>query len=171
VTETLQPAPWLVDNVDWIPPGARVLDVASGRGRNTLFLAARGFQVHAVDRQAEALLGLVHVQGVPGLVTTEVIDLEAGSVSLGHRCYGGVVVFNYLHRPLMPAIVDAVADGGALIYETFTVGQAKRGHPKSPAFLLRPGEIERLVQPLRIVRVREGDFDGKLVASVVAVRG
>ena len=166
--ETLQPARWLVDNLEWIPAGARVLDVASGRGRNALFLAARGCHVHAVDRSAEVLSSIA--AQAPQL-TTQVLDLETGHVSLGDRCYDAVVVFNYLHRPLMPAIVAAVTEGGVLIYETFTVGQAERGHPKNPAFLLKPGELETLVRPLRIVRSRAGDFDGKLLASVVAVRG
>jgi hypothetical protein len=81
-----------------------------------------------------------------------------------------VIVFNYLHRPLMPAIVEAVAAGGVLIYETFTVAQALRGRPRNPSFLLNPGELPALVQPLRVVRTREGEFEGKCVASVVAMR-
>jgi hypothetical protein len=79
-------------------------------------------------------------------------------------------VFNYLHRPLMPVIVEAVASGGILIYETFTVAQARRGHPKNPAFLLDDGELPRLVAPLKVLRAREGEFHGSFVASVVAVR-
>jgi SAM-dependent methyltransferase len=141
-----------------------VLDVACGKGRNALFLARSGWSVHAVDRDADALARLDR------LVTTEVVDLESGTPALGHREYGAVIVFNYLHRPLMPAIVEAVAPGGVLIYETFTAGQRARGHPRNPAFLLREGELPTLVAPLDVVRSREGEFDGKLVASLVAVR-
>lgn len=159
------PAAWLIDNLDLIPRGGRVLDVASGRGRHARVLAAHGCRVHAIDRDAEALAQI----GPPG-ITTEVLDLESGSPSLGHRCYDAVVVFNYLHRPLMPVIVEAVASGGILIYETFTVAQARRGHPKNPAFLLDDGELPRLVAPLKVLRAREGEFHGSFVASVVAVR-
>ena len=81
-----------------------------------------------------------------------------------------MIVFNYLHRPLVPAIVEAVAPGGVLIYETFTAAQASRGRPCNPAFLLNEGELPTLVEPLRILRSREGDFDGKFVAAVVAMR-
>ena len=174
------PSAWLADNVGLIARRGRVLDVASGRGRHALFLAARGFHVHAIDRDPHALDTLCQLvsklqalEGLddsPGRVTTEVLDLEAGSVSLGHRRYDGIIVFNYLHRPLLPAIVDALVEGGVLIYETFTIGQAERGHPKNPAYLLQAGELEALVAPLRVVRAREGDCGGKLVASVVAVR-
>ena len=80
-----------------------------------------------------------------------------------------MLVFNYLHRPLMPALVDALEPGGVLIYETFTVGQAERGHPRNPAFLLGDGELPRLVAPLEVIRERgKGSVDGKLVSSIVA---
>jgi SAM-dependent methyltransferase len=173
-----EPAPWLVANVDMIPPGGTVLDVASGAGRHALFLAERGWRVHAVDRDAAALallrqrsseLALPKPDGQRS-ITTQCLDLESGSVSLGARCYDAVIVFNYLHRPLMPAIVEAVAPGGVLIYETFTVGQAARGRPRNPAFLLNAGELPTLVRPLRVVRSREGEFDGKFVTSIVAMR-
>jgi hypothetical protein len=68
----------------------------------------------------------------------------------------------------MPAIVDAVAPGGVLIYETFIRCQALRGHPANPAFLLEPGELALLVAPMVVIRSREGDYDGTLVSAVVA---
>jgi SAM-dependent methyltransferase len=172
-----EPAAWLVANLDVLRPRGRVLDVASGRGRNTMFLLRQGWPVHAVDRDGGALADLVadansSGQGddLAGLLTTACVDLEGGDVSLGSQCFDAVIVFNYLHRPLMPAIVDAVAPGGVLIYETFTRQQASRGHPRNPAFLLNAGELPALIAPLRVVRGREGDIDGRFVASVVAMR-
>jgi SAM-dependent methyltransferase len=166
-----------VANLDVLRPRSRVLDVASGRGRHALFLLQRGFRVHAVDRDAAALAHLrsqaEHAQRshLPvDTLTTACVDLENDHVTLGSQAYDVVIVFNYLHRPLMPAIVDAVAIGGVLIYETFTRRQATRGHPRTPAFLLDEGELPVLVEPLRVVRAREGDFGGRFVASVVAMR-
>jgi len=166
------PASWLIDNIDRMPRGRRVLDLASGRGRHTLHLAAAGWRVHAVDRDAAALEALREsARGWPGMVTTEVIDLETEiPPSLGVEQYGTVLVFNYLHRPLMPAIVAAVEPGGVLIYETFTRGQAARGRPTSPAHLLRDGELPTIVGPLVVRRAREGDVDGSLISSIVAER-
>jgi SAM-dependent methyltransferase len=165
------PSQWLRDNLDLIPRGERVLDVASGTGRHALFLASLGWTVHAVDRDAARLQTLASRAAEQHLaVTTEVLDLEAGAPSLGSRAYGAVLVFNYLHRPLMPALVEVVATGGVLIYETFTRRQALRGHPRNPAFLLTDGELPALIAPLDILRSREGEFDGAFVSSIVAAR-
>lgn len=164
------PSDWLVENIDLIPRGHTILDVACGRGRHAVFLAQHGWAVHAVDRDSGALAELRTIADSARLpITTEEIDLELGT-SLGDQRYGGVIVFNYLHRSLMPAITAAVAAGGVLVYETFTAGQARRGHPKNPAFLLEAGELPRLVTPLEVLRSREGEFHGNLLASVVAAR-
>ena len=167
-----RPASWLVDNAALLPRGGRALDVACGRGRHALWLAAAGFDVTAVDRDAEAIARAGEIARHAGLrITTSVVDLETDPPpSLGSQAYDVVLVFNYLHRPLMPMIRDAVKPGGRLIYETFTRRQAERGHPRNPAFLLEDGELERLVAPFSILRSREGDVDGRFIASVVAAR-
>lgn len=166
------PAGWLLDNVDLLRPGMRVLDVAAGRGRHALLLAGAGCAVTAIDRDAARMTRLAAMAARLGLsVETEVRDLETGDVDLGDGRFDAVVVVHYLHRPLMPALVRAVAPGGALLYETFTTAQAARGKPTSPAHLLEPGELPLLVAPLDVIRQREGDVDGRLVASVAAVNG
>ena len=143
-----------------------MLDVACGRGRNAVYLVARGCRVHGVDRDPAALAAIAHPA-----ITTAQVDLETSPPpSLGEGLYDAVIVFHYLHRPLFPSIVAAVRAGGVVIYETFTRDQAARGHPRNPAFLLQPGELPALLAPLRIVRAREGDFEGRYVASVVAIR-
>lgn len=148
-----------------------MLDVACGRGRHARFLALRGWDVLAIDRDIDALAALASdAAGWPGAVTTAYTDLEAGAASFGTAAFGAVLVFNYLHRPLLPALVDAVEPGGVLIYETFTLQQAERGQPTNPAFLLRPGELTTLVAPLEVVAGREGDIDGAWRASIVARR-
>ena len=103
-------------------------------------------------------------------VRVEAMDLEAPGVDLGADRFDLIVVTRYLHRPLVPHLVSALAPGGILVYETFLVGQAERGHPTNPAFLLEPGELAALVRPLEILRSREGEVDGAMVASVVARR-
>jgi rhodanese-related sulfurtransferase len=166
------PAGWLLDNGDLLRPGMRVLDVAAGRGRHALLLAGAGLAVTAIDRDAAKMTRLGDLAGRLGLaITTEVRDLECGDAALTEAGYDLVVVTNYLHRPLMPALVRAVAHEGVLLYETFTTAQAARGKPTNPAYLLEPGELPRLVAPLDVIRQREGEVEGRMVASVVAVNG
>jgi SAM-dependent methyltransferase len=106
--------------------------------------------------------------GLP--VRAEIVDLEAGPVSFGPGAFDLVVVINYLHRPLFAALAAALKPGGLLVYETFTRGQAQRGRPANPAFLLEDHELRRLVEPLEILAEREGDYEGRLLSSVIARR-
>lgn len=166
------PSPWLLDNADLLKRGGRVLDVACGRGRHALLLAGAGFDVTAIDRDAEAIARLRTIAGRLGFsIAAEVIDLETDPPpGLGAAQYDAVLVFNYLHRPLLPALRDATAGGGRIFYETFTTRQAERGHPKNPAFLLKDGELEQMMTPFTILRSRAGDIEGRWIASVVAER-
>ena len=97
----------------------------------------------AVDRD---LSGLGDLAGQPGLETLEA-DLEDGrSFPLAGQEFAGVVVTNYLYRPLLPALVEAVAPGGALIYETFARGNERFGRPTNPDHLTKPGELLEMVR-------------------------
>jgi 2-polyprenyl-3-methyl-5-hydroxy-6-metoxy-1,4-benzoquinol methylase len=145
------------------------LDIACGSGRHAVFLAESGLQVRAVDKDCEAIKALRTTSKRRGLsIAAEALDLEANGVDLGAEAYDAIVVVHYLHRPLFPALVRALRPGGLLLYETFTMKQAQRGKPTNPAFLLRPGELPRLVRPLEVLRRREGDFEGRWVAAVAA---
>lgn len=166
------PSAWLLENADLLPRGGRVLDVACGRGRHALLLAGAGFAVRAIDRDADTMGRLREVASRLQLhLDTAVVDLEVDPPpSLGASEYDVVLAFNYLHRPLMPAIREAVKPGGVMFYETFTARQAERGHPRNPAFLLNDGELPGLLAPLVPLRQREGEFGGRWIASIVAER-
>ena len=101
---------------------------------------------------------------------TEAFDLEGGDRRLPTAGADVIVVVHYLHRPLFPGLIEALRPGGVLVYETFTQAQAARGKPTNPAFLLAPGELRTLVAPLELLVEREGDFEGKMLASVIARR-
>jgi SAM-dependent methyltransferase len=163
------PSSWLLENLDLLARAARTLDVACGRGRHALLLASAGFPVEAVDRDAGLIDGLrATAERLKLPLRAEVRDLETGAADLGTEAYDLVLVFNYLHRPLFPALVRTLAPGGLLLYETFTVEQARRGKPKNPDFLLEPGELRERVAPLVVLREREGEFEGRMVAGVAA---
>jgi tellurite methyltransferase len=166
------PSPWLIDNADLLPRGGKVLDLACGRGRHALLMASAGFHVRAIDRNPDAIAFVRETATRLSLqLQADVIDLETDPPpSLGAGEYDVVLVFNYLHRLLLPAIREAVKPGGSVFYETFTTRQAERGHPRNPDFLLNDGELVELLSPFTVVRSREGEFDGRFVASIVATR-
>ena len=171
-TKGLGPSAWIVANADLLPPPGRALDIACGAGRHTLLLANSGFAVRAIDRDPDAIGRLLEMAKVLRVdIDAVVMDLESDPPPpLGAREYDLVVGFNYLHRALMPALREAVKPGGRIFYETFTTRQAERGHPKNPAFLLKDGELAELMAPFAILRAREGEFDGRFIASIVAER-
>jgi len=165
------PAAWLIENADLLPRGGKVLDVACGRGRHALLLASAGFDVHAIDRDPAKIEFLQETAERLHLsLSCDVVDLETNPVPALPGPCDAVLVFNYLHRPLMPALRGALAPGGRLFYETFTAPQARRGHPKNPAFLLNAGELPALMAPLSVIRSREDEVDGRFIASAVAER-
>jgi tellurite methyltransferase len=166
-----QPSAWLVSHEGALPRHGRALDLASGEGRHAVWLASRGLEVTAIDRDARALEAVQQRARASALpVSTMLLDLEQPGVSLDVAAFDVIVATHYLHRPLFPTIRGALKDGGLLIYETFTRAQASIGRPTNPAFLLDPGELERLVAPLEILSSREGFFEGRYLASVVARR-
>jgi len=165
------PSRWLFECGDLIPRAGRALDVAAGRGRHALLLASAGLHVTALDRDEAALRRLQDHADRLGLpVSTRVTDLEVGMPTLGDDGYDVVLVTRYLHRPLFPHLLLSLRPGGVLIYETFLDRQAEVGHPTNPDFLLKPGELRALVQPLEVLREFEGEVDGNWVAAIATRR-
>ena len=132
-----------------------MLDLAAGLGRHARLFRARGHRVLAVDRDVSELAPLAGAD--PGLSLIEA-DLERAPWPLPGRRFAGVVVTNYLHRPILPQIVDAVGAEGALIYETFAQGNERYGRPRNPDFLLKPGELLEAVRGQLTVLAYEHGF-------------
>ena len=156
----MTPSPWVMRWAPLIAPGGSVLDVACGSGRHVHALAAKGFRVVALDRDAQALAAL-HGTAAEILVA----DMESGPWPLTGRRFDAVLVTNYLHRPLFPALLDSLADGGVLIYETFGAAQASIGRPSNPEFLLRPRELLELTRGLRVVAFEDGFEAGSALVN------
>lgn len=161
-------SPWIARWAELVPAAGRVLDVAAGGGRHTRFFLGRGHPVTAVDRDSSALADLRSDSRVEILTA----DLERDDWPLTGRTFDGVVVTNYLHRPRLADLVAAVAPGGALLYETFAVGQERFGRPSNPDFLLRPGELlEAVAGWLRVVAYEDIVLDRPAcVQRIAAVR-
>ena len=129
-----------------------MLDVACGRGRHLRYLRSLGFAGVGVDRDEQALAALGGLEGIE----LRVADIEAGSWPFAPGEFDGVVVTNYLHRPLFPHLVGALRPGGVMIYETFALGNERYGRPANPDFLLRPGELLQSVEPLSVIAFEQG---------------
>lgn len=136
-----------------------VLDLACGRGRNAHAAAAWGVPVVGIDRSPDHLRELRRAAAETGLaVATVRADLEAGhGIPVKQGSCGAILVFRFLFRPLAPAIIEALAPGGLLLYETFTVHQRNLGYgPTKPAFLLEDDELPSLFAELEILGHWEG---------------
>lgn len=141
------PSAWIVRWAPLITQGT-VLDVACGSGRHADFFLSKNLKVVAVDRQAQIIPGARFVQA----------DLENGNPwPLPGERFEGVVVTNYLNRPLFPRLIESLAPGGVLLYETFMLGNERFGRPSNPEFLLRPGELREAFAGLTVKGFEEGE--------------
>jgi len=149
-------SPWVLRHAGRLAPGSAVLDVACGAGRHTRFLAARGHHVTATDIDLTGVIDLAEADRVE-LVAC---DLEHSPWPFATRRFDGIVVTNYLFRPLFTDLLAGLAAGGVLIVDTFAAGNEQFGRPRNPAFLLRPGELlEAFAADLHVIAYDHGRVD------------
>lgn len=164
-----RPSPFLERIAERLPPG-RVIDVAAGSGRESVYLAMRGFDVECLDRAPEALeraSALARRHGVT--LRTRVVDLERDALpDVGEAQV--VMVFRFLQRALFPWLERAVAPAGALVYETYRRGQEVHGRPTHPQFLLVPGELASAFPSLSVELHEEPNPPGGPVMSRLLAR-
>jgi len=152
----IAPSAWVARWAPLIAQGS-VLDVACGGGRHSSLFIERGLQVVAIDREPQDIPGARFLQA----------DLEDGSPwPLPGERFEGIVVTNYLHRPLFPVLADSLAPGGLLIYETFMLGNERFGRPSNPQFLLRPGELREAFKDLTLKGFEEGEVQDPKPAMI-----
>ncbi|MCB1670966.1 MAG: methyltransferase domain-containing protein [Gammaproteobacteria bacterium] len=174
-SESLQPASLVEQYLPQIGAALSshpVLDLACGSGRNGLFLARHKFPVIFADINPTVLEKIAReLTGVHSSAACWEVDLENPDTQpLAGKEFDVILVFNYLHRPLIPAIRDSLVAGGLLLYETFTVDQAKLGRPRNPDFLLKPGELRNWFDDWEILSEFEGfqESPPRCYASLVA---
>lgn len=137
------PSNWVARFARYVPAGSRVLDLACGGGRHSRLFMEHGFRVLAADRDLSGLGDLVDHPDIDAVQ----VDLEDGMpFPFKEKQFGGVIVTNYLYRPILGDIVSAVAEGGILIYETFAKGNERFEGPSRPDFLLDRGELLEAVR-------------------------
>ena len=150
-----------------------VVDIACGRGRHTLAALRDGLPCLGVDRNAAHLHELRAAAREEGLGAPRLLraDLEnAPHAPLHRERFGAVLVFRYLHRPLIPELVALLRPGGLLLYETFTLRQRELGYgPRRDEFLLQEGELPGLFPSLRVLSHWEGLREGERPAWLSAL--
>lgn len=157
------PSPWIARFAPLAPRTGAVLDVACGGGRHLRHFRGRGHEVVGIDVD---IRGVADLAGQPDV---EIIaaDIEGAPWPLPDRRFAAIVVTNYLHRPLLPILLDSLAPGGVLLYETFAIGNARFGRPSSPAFLLKSGELLDLARGrLQVVAYEHGEVSSPKAAIV-----
>lgn len=155
-------------------PG-RALDIACGAGRHSIFLAARGWQVTAVDSSSVAIELLRQRADERGVVVdARVADLERGEFTIKPNTYDLIINCCYLQRGLFPAIRNGVRTGGLLIAVVALVDDDPHIKPMNPAFLLQPGELEAIFAGWEWLHYFEGKRAGqeprRALAELVARR-
>ncbi len=149
-----------------------VLDLACGSGRNGLYVARRNIPVTFLDHNKESLDILsraLESEAIMGDCLHR--DLEkTNSEPLANLRFDACLVFNYLHRPLMPAIKECVVSGGLVYYETFTIANRRFGRPRNPDFLLKENELLEQFTDWKIIHYFEGDKTqpDRAVAQIIA---
>ncbi|WP_120495365.1 bifunctional 2-polyprenyl-6-hydroxyphenol methylase/3-demethylubiquinol 3-O-methyltransferase UbiG [Kiloniella sp. EL199] len=148
-----EPSAWVLKHAGYIPEGSDILDLACGAGRHARLFLMSGHYVIAIDKNIDALADL---ENYPGAEIIQANLEDGGPFPLSEKKFGGVIVTNYLYRPLLPLLAKLLIPGGTLIYETFMIGNEKFGRPKNPDFLLKPQELLDHYHPqLRVLSYEE----------------
>jgi SAM-dependent methyltransferase len=168
ILSELAPSPWVVRFSSLIPTCGRVLDVACGSGRHSRYFASAGNEVDAVDIEVSGFKQL------PIGVRLLQADIEGATWPYLNEQFEGIIVTNYLHRPIMTTLIASLAPGGALIYETFAAGNEQYGRPTRPDFLLQRGELLEAVRgQLHVIAFEDIYVDAPkpaMVQRIAAVR-
>lgn len=140
-----------------------------GTGRNSLYLASKGFQVEGVDNSQDNLNSVQKfAKEINVEISTHLVNLEK-DMFIKEESYDAIICFNFLQRSLIPPIIKGLRPGGVIIYETYIIDQAQFGKPSNPDYLLRHNELLELFKDFRCLRYHEGLMaERKTVAGIVA---
>lgn len=167
-----EPNPFLKKHTHLLPKG-KALDIASGEGRNAVFLAQHGFEVDAVDISEKGVRKAKKLAREKGVkMNTFLVDLDQYPIE--KERYDLIANFYFLKRRLIPRIKKGLKKGGKVIFETYLLEHRTlgTGGPKQAKYFLKPNELLRLFKDFRILFYREGIFresgKKKAVASLIA---
>lgn len=147
-----RPNPFLEEIAPRLTPGT-ALDVGCGSGRDAVYLASLGWRVVALDILPDALergreLAERYLAD-PGAIEWTPADVRRASPD---GMFDLLVMFAFLHRPLLARAAERLRPGGALVLEQFTrEHRARHGRPASDDLAVDPDELDRLAPGLTVV--------------------
>ena len=157
-----EPNAYLRDHAARLKPGARVLCVADGEGRNSVWLARRGMQVDAFDIAEVGVAKARRFAAAAGVtVNFEVADCDGWRWPRG--AYDAVVaIFVQFADPAMrerlfARMIDALAPGGLLVLQGYTQKQLeyRTGGPPILSHLYTAALLRTAFAQLEIVELVE----------------
>jgi SAM-dependent methyltransferase len=178
------PNDFLRERVDELPAG-RALCLAEGEGRNAVFLAERGYEVHAVDLAAAGADKTRRLAADRG-VTVNTVVADLAEFDLGHDQWHLIVAI-FMHLPpnlradVMRRVASALRPGGVFLMEAYTPDQIGRGTGGPPVaeltvpladitHELRPLELLHAVELEREVVEGSGHTGAAAVVQIIARR-
>lgn len=132
-----KPSSKLVEIIDQIK-GDKALEIACGTGRNSIFLAQKGFTVDALDI-SEVALEVLDKKGFAN-IQTKIVDLEEYTPT--QNSYDLIVKTNYLERKLIPSLLKALKEDGIILIETYMDHPDNQKQRSNPDFLLKKDELK-----------------------------
>jgi tellurite methyltransferase len=162
------PAAFLVEQVSKLPKG-RALDIATGEGRNAVYLAKKGFQVEGVDISRVGLRKAKRLAAENG-VKIQTTNADLNKYKIKPDTYSVILNFYYLQRNLFPQIKAGLKKGGVVVFETHTMEHLKNPGASSweRDYLLEPGELKKAFSDFEILHYSETNDGKNAIASLVA---
>ncbi len=151
--------PWIDQHLELIPEQGLILDLACGKGRHSHIALQRGYAVIALDRD---ISHFTDAAITPKNTPLELLqyNIETQAWPFPAEFFAGIVVCNYLHRPLFPQLIESLSSNGVLIYTTFAEGNQQFGKPTNPDFLLQTDELKLMLAPeLEIIDFQQGPVE------------
>ncbi len=165
-TEFPKPDPFLIDYLELFKPDQRVVDLASGRGRHSLLLAAQGCYMIPIDCSRIALHRSTSEANVRGLAIHPIVA-DLADFRLPSQSLDAIICFNYLNRELSENICDALVPGGYFLMKTFNRNFLKKNPKFNPNYVLAPGELTTMFGRLDMIFLRDDCLDSSQTSSAI----
>lgn len=157
------PSAFLANNFDYLPPGAHVLDLDMGDGRNAVFLARKGFKVTGLEDNEEVYKNAKILAKEVG-VRIDAILGDRSTHQFPHQSFDVIMSFHHVDKKIIDRIKNWLRPGGFIIYEAIT--EQELNVPKGE-LSVKSGELLNLFGDYRILKYEEPIHRKEFKASII----